>query len=331
MAESQNPGSAGARRLAGARRGGGGAADRGRGGGGARRRRPGWARTWRSGRRRRRRGGRGGRAAAAAARAAVAPAAAAAARAADGRGGRGGDSRGGGEREGSDLIENVIAINRVAKVVKGGRRFCFNALVAVGDGQGKRGLRHRQGERSVGGGAQGGGGARAGTWSQHAAHGERRSRTRSSASTAPGRVLMKPAAPGAGVIAGGAVRAVLECAGMTDILTKSLGSTNPHNMVRAAMDGLHHLTTVEQIARERGVEPSAACSTGRARSRRRRCTCHGHSSGIPARGPSQDASRTRSPKGKVRIEQVRSGIGHSRRDARGRSRRSACGITRTSS
>src|SRR5437763_15971056 len=165
----------------------------------------------------------------------------------DGRGGRGG--AGGGEK--TAFVERVVAINRVAKVVKGGRRFSFTALVIVGDGDGQVGVGYGKAKEVPAAIAKGVEEAKKHFFKvpriqgtiPHPIQGE----------AAAGVVRLKPAGAGTGVIAGGPVRAVLECAGIHDVLSKSLGSSNAINIVHATVAALRSLESPEMVATRRGL------------------------------------------------------------------------------
>ncbi len=167
------------------------------------------------------------------------------------RGERGG-RRGGGRDDNRDqFLERVVTINRVAKVVKGGRRFAFTALVVVGDGEGMVGVGYGKAKEVPAAIAKGVEEAKknffrvplVGTTIPHVSQGE----------DAAGVVLLRPASPGTGVIAGGPVRAVLEAAGINDVLSKSMGSANAINIVRATVDALRQLEGPEEVAARRGL------------------------------------------------------------------------------
>ncbi|MGK2308944.1 30S ribosomal protein S5 [Cutibacterium sp. V947] len=188
-------------------------------------------------------------------------------------GGAGGERRGRDNRRGqndrnrnqNEYLERVVSINRVAKVVQGGRRFSFTALVVVGDGEGTVGVGYGKAKEVPAAIAKGVEEAKkhffkvplVGRTITHPVIGEK----------AAGVVMLRPASPGTGVIAGGSARAVLECAGVQDVLAKSLGSSNAINVVHATVAALQQLEEPEEVARRRGksVEDVAPAAMLRAR------------------------------------------------------------------
>ncbi|WUI04587.1 30S ribosomal protein S5 [Spirillospora sp. NBC_00431] len=186
-------------------------------------------------------------------------------------GGQGGDRRDrrddrrGGADKGQSYIEKVVAINRVAKVVKGGRRFSFTALVIVGDGNGTVGVGYGKAKEVPAAIAKGVEEAKKHFFKVPRIQGTIPHLVQ--ARDAAGEVLLRPASPGTGVIAGGPVRAVLECAGIHDVLSKSLGSDNAINIVHATIAGLKALKRPEEIAAKRGlpIEDVAPAAMLRAR------------------------------------------------------------------
>ena len=190
-----------------------------------------------------------------------------------------------------------MTINRVAKVVKGGRRFSFTALVIVGDGDGTVGVGYGKAKEVPAAIAKGVEEAKKSFFKvpriqqtiPHPVQGE----------AAAGVVLLKPASPGTGVIAGGPVRAVLECAGIHDVLSKSLGSDNPINIVHATVAALRQLVRPEEVAARRGLELEDVAPAGLLRARAR-----GHRGGGGRHAGSEELIVSR-----LKITQVKSGIG----------------------